>query len=152
MEFASESELLSWFREVDRPEVEITQDLKFPLRFEGAQSWLESSGARAYLIYTDREGAAPKGIVFYRNTTPTPEAPAMCEWCHSVRGHGRVKLLAARSSAKKLVGLYLCHDLGCVHTLSDVPGPSDFRESLDPFDKQARIKKRIAQFANRSLF
>jgi hypothetical protein len=148
----SESELMSCFREMDQAEVELPRDLKFPLKFEDAYTWLESSGARAYLMFQDHLEGLPKGIVFYRSAGPFPDVPAMCDWCHSVRANGAVRILSAKSSLKKRVGLNLCSDLSCVEKARALPGPHDLPEGLGDNEKVKKIVARMSRFAASGLF
>ena len=150
MKIQSEAELLSCFRELDRADVELAPDLTFPLALDGALAW--AVGPRAFLVFRDREQAPPRGIVFHRNSGGLPDAAAMCEWCHAVRANGRVKLMSARASDTRRVGLYLCSDLGCVGRAHDVPGVDDLPEGLDGDERALRTLHRIAEFASRRLF
>jgi hypothetical protein len=125
----SEEELRSCFREIDRAEVELPPDVVFPLQVEGVLSW--ALGPRAFLLFRDRPGRRPLGMVFHRNSTPTPDMAAMCEWCHVVRANGGVKLMSVSVDPRRFVGLYLCSDLGCAS-----------RSALE----------RISQFAARKVF
>ncbi len=146
----SEAELLSSFREIDRADVELAPDLAFPLAFDGALAW--AVGPRAFLVFADRADAPPRGIVFHRNSGGLPDAAAMCEWCHAVRGNGRVKLMSARAGEHRRVGLYLCADLDCVSRAHELPGPDDVPESLDGSERARRTLRRISDFASRRLF
>ena len=150
MRLNSEVELLSCFREIDRADVELAPDLAFPLALDGALAW--AVGPRAFLVFRDRAEVPPRGIVFHRNSGGLPDAAAMCEWCHSVRGKGRVKLMSARASETRRVGLYLCADLGCVARAHETPGIDDVREDLDGDERARRTLRRIADFASRRLF
>jgi hypothetical protein len=147
---ASESDLLRCFREIDRPEVELAADLAFPLAFDDALAW--AVGPRAFLVFRDRATAPPRGIVFHRNTSGLPDAAAMCEWCHAVRGNGGVKLMSVNSDQRRRVGLYLCSDLGCIGRARAVPSPDDLPERLDGDERARRVLRRIADFASRRLF
>ncbi|HEY2747596.1 MAG TPA: FBP domain-containing protein [Polyangia bacterium] len=150
MHVRSEAELLSFFREIDRADVELAPDLAFPLPLDGAHAW--AVGPRAFLVFQDRDTAPPRGIVFHRNSSALPDAAAMCEWCHAVRGGGRVKLMSARASEHRRVGLYLCADLGCVERARELPAPDDLPEGLDGHERARRALRRIGEFASRRLF
>jgi hypothetical protein len=115
-----EAELVRCFRELDRDDVEVPPGTAFPLRVDDVMAW--TVGPRAFLVFRERPGAPPRGIVFHRNHGAQPEAAAMCEWCHSVLGHGGVKLMSVRAGERRRVGLYLCSDLSCVarHSLERV--------------------------------
>jgi len=146
----SESDLLRCFREIDRPEVELSADLAFPLAIDDVVAW--AVGPRAYLVFRDRPTAAPRGIVFHRNSGALPDAAAMCEWCHSVRGNGGVKLMSVHTDDRRRVGLYLCSDLGCVERARAVPSPDDVPERAEGDERARRALRRIAEFAARRIF
>jgi hypothetical protein len=146
----SESDLLQCFRKFDRGDVELSPDVCFPLAFGEAFAW--AVGPRAFLVFRDRPEAPLRGIVFHRNSGNQPDVPAMCEWCHSVRRHGGVKLLSVRSSDRRRVGLYLCSDLSCVSRVGDLCGPDDLSEGPDAAHRAQRALRRIADFAARRLF
>ena len=147
---ATEDELVGCFREIDRPDVELAPDVVLPLGVDDAVAW--AVGPRAFLVFRDRAGARPRGIVFHRNAGSVPDVAAMCEWCHAVRGHGGVKLLSVRSDERRRLGLYLCSDLGCVARARELPGPDDVPERLDADERARRTVRRIAEFAARRLF
>jgi hypothetical protein len=150
MNVTSEAELVSCFREIDRDEVELGPELTFPLALDSAVAW--AVGPRAFLVFRDRPEAPPRGIVFHRNSGGLPDAAAMCEWCHVVRNSGRVKLMSARASEQRRVGLYLCADLGCVGRAHEPPGIDDLPEGLDGSERARRTLRRISEFASRRLF
>jgi treble-clef zinc-finger protein len=147
---SSESELQRCFREIDRAEVELSPDLAFPLAVDEARSW--AVGPRAYLVFRERPGAPLRGIVFHRNSGALPDAAAMCEWCHSVRGNGNVKLMSVQADARRRIGLYLCSDLGCVSRAHELPSPDDLPERLSAEERSRRSLRRIVDFAARRLF
>jgi hypothetical protein len=146
----SESQLMGCFREIDRSEVELSSDFVLPMQFEDALAW--TVGPRAFLLFRDRPGGTPRGIVFHRNPGAMPDVVAMCEWCHAVRGHGAVKLMSASTDDRRRVGLYLCSDLGCVARSREVPGPDDVSDRMDGADRAKRTLRRICEFASRRLF
>lgn len=146
----SDRELLRCFRDIDRDQVELAPELAFPLPLDEALAW--AVGPRAYLVFCDRPGARPRGIVFYRNAGALPDAAAMCEWCHAVRGNGAVKLMSVRSDERRRLGLYLCSDLGCVARARELPRPDDLPERLAEGERARRTLARIADFAARRLF
>lgn len=146
----SEAELYACFRDLDRADVELPPDLTFPLEVDGALAW--AAGPRAFLVFAERPTARPRGIVFHRNAGAVPDAAAMCEWCHAVRGHGGVKLMSVRSGERRRIGLYLCSDLGCVARARELPGPDDVPEPFDADERRRRILGRIAELAARRLF
>ena len=146
----SEAELLLCFRDIDRDQVELDAELRFPLEVDDVLAW--AYGPRAYLLYCDRADRPPRGIVFHRNHGAAPDAAAMCEWCHAVRAHGGVKLMSVAADDRRRVGLYLCSDLSCVSNSRGVPSPDDVRESLDSTERTRRTLKRISEFAARRIF
>ena len=107
----SEAELQSFFRDLDRDEVELAPELTLPFAIDDARAW--AVGPRVFLLFCDRPGARPRGIVFHRNSGGIPDVVAMCDWCHAIRGHGAVKLMTVRADERRRVGMFLCSDLGC---------------------------------------
>lgn len=146
---SSEQELLECFRLLDRDEVEIPRSIQFPLNVKDYFSWIEPSGARAYLLFPDGEQEQLKGIVFRRGPVGTP--PVMCEWCHSV-GAGEIGLLTATASSNRRVGLHLCRNLDCKEKASSTPGINDLPEGLDADEKIRRITARMSDFSRKHLF
>jgi hypothetical protein len=149
-QIADDIGLARCFREIDRAEVEPPEHARFPLEIDRYFAW--TSGPRAFLLFRAAAAEPLRGIVFHRNTSSVPDLVTMCEWCHAVRGHGRVKLLSARSDARRHIGLYLCSDLGCLEKLHEVPGPDDLFDGVDVDVRREQILARIAHFANRRLF
>ncbi len=151
----NEKELLDSFRPLDRDQVELPKDLKFPLGIQDYLAWVEPSGARVYLVLAEPENRHPLGVVFRRDQTSGPAA-MMCEWCHSVRAGDGVTLLTATASSHKRVGIPLCRDLSCkdkaLLRVADAPGPHDFPETLNGPEKVRRIVARMSSFARRNLF
>jgi hypothetical protein len=108
----SEEELLRCFRQLDRREVELSDELVYPIVVDEVLSW--AVGPRAFLLFSDAPGRPLRGIVFHRNNGGEPDVAAMCEWCHTSLRHGGVKLMTARCDRRRSVGLYLCSNLRCV--------------------------------------
>jgi hypothetical protein len=146
----SEAELVACFREIDRGDVELPPELAFPLALDEVIAW--AVGPRAFLVFRDRPGARPRGIVFHRNAGAIPDVAAMCDWCHAVRANGAVKLLSVRSDERHRLGLYLCSDLACVARSRETPSPDDVPERLSAEDRARRTLRRISEFASRRLF
>jgi hypothetical protein len=146
----TEAELHLLFRETDRDEVELAPDLALPLTVDSARTW--SVGPRVYLVFRERPGARLRGVVFHRNSSALPDAVAMCEWCHAVRGNGRVKLLTCKTDDRRRLGLYLCSDLACVEPSRDQRGPDDIPDGLDSAERARRALSRAAELAARRLF
>ena len=149
---SSETELLKCFRDLDRDEVLLSADLTFPIVVRDYLTWIEPSGCRVYLVFKDRAEKAPLGISFRRDQGPGV-SPAMCEWCHSVRGGGSIGLLSATASSKRRVGIQLCRDLSCrAKVLASAPGVSDLPPTTAPEAKLQSVIGRMADFARRQLF
>ncbi|MBC7691238.1 MAG: FBP domain-containing protein [Methylotenera sp.] len=149
---SSETELLNCFRDLDRDEVLLTQELSFPIIVTDYLTWLEPSGVRAYLVFKDRSEGAPLGISFRRDQGPGV-SPAMCEWCHSVRSGESIGLLSATASSKRRVGIQLCRDLSCkAKVLAEAPGVSDLSSTVSAEAKLAGVVGRMTDFARRQLF
>jgi hypothetical protein len=152
IKIASESELLRTFRAVDRDQVQLPPDFKFPLAVKNFTTWLEPSGHRVYLVYEDTKKGGPIGIVFQRTHGSPDAAPAMCQWCNSVRGGSGVSLLTAAVGSNRRVGIHLCSDLQCADEEMVIPGVNDLRESLSRTEKVLRLMQRMSDFAIRNLF
>jgi hypothetical protein len=112
----NEAELRGFFRELDQPEVILSEELKFPLKVRDYLHWLEPSQCRVYLVFKDPSFKAPLGLVFRRDQTMGPSVAAMCEWCHAVRSGNEIGILTATCDSKKRIGVSLCRDLS--------PGPN----------------------------
>src|SRR5688572_26130790 len=94
----SENELLDSFRLIDRDQVELPVDMRFPLLVKNYLAWPEASGARVFLVFEDPSSRKPFGIVFRQEQASFGQAACMCEWCHSVRSGNGVGLLTATSN------------------------------------------------------
>lgn len=143
------------FRPIDRDEVIVPKELTFPIVVKDYLAWLEPSGARVYLIFSDRPKSHPLGIVFRRDVTALVDpghSLGMCEWCHSVRGGAKVGLLSATASSKKRIGLHLCNDLSCKDKLRNSPGVNDMPELLPRGERIKEVIGRMTHFARRELF
>jgi hypothetical protein len=123
----------------------LSPEVCFPLVFGEAFGW--AVGPRAFLLFRQPSDGQLRGIVFHRNSGNLPDVAAMCAWCQAVRRHGGVKLLSARTTERRRVGLYLCCDLACVSHAGDRCTPDDAPDEL-----ARRSLQRIADFATRCLF
>jgi len=110
-QIATEEELLACFRRIDRRDVELGDEVTFPLSLGRVLTW--SYGNRAFLVLRERDTGAPLGIVFRRTAVAASRAPSMCAWCQRVRTRSEVQLLSARVTARRTIGQYLCSDLSC---------------------------------------
>lgn len=106
---ASKEELVACFRRIDRNQVELADDLTFPIQLKRVFTW--TYGNRSFLVFRKRDGDGPHGIVFRH--TSAPRVATMCHWCQRTRPRGEVKLLAARVTGRRTVGQYVCADLSC---------------------------------------
>jgi hypothetical protein len=147
----NESDLKSFFREVDQPEVILSDDLKFPVRARDYLRWLEPSGNRVYLIFKVPTFKAPLGIVFRRDQALGPAVAAMCEWCHAVRSGNEIGVLTATSSKKKRIGLSLCRDLSCADKIRSAPGANDFSSNASIPLRIERVLEKMADVSRREL-
>lgn len=151
-----ENEFLECFRPMEREEVQIPSDMLFPLLIRDYVAWMEPSGHRTFLVFEELNRGQAKGIVFRRaqGAGAPGEIPAsMCDFCHSVRGGGRVGLLTAIVSPNKRIGVQACRDLSCKeHLRKPNPSPNDMRESFSTDDKERRILERMRDFARKHLF
>jgi hypothetical protein len=131
--------------------VQIPSDFKFPLAVKNFTRWVEPSGHRLYLIYEHASQGTPVGIVFQRTHGSADAAPAMCQWCNSVRGGSGVSLLTAAAGSNRRVGIHLCTDLQCAEQEEAVPSVNDLRESLSRPEKVLRLVQRMSDFAIKNL-
>ena len=148
---SSEAELRQTFREIDRDQVFLPASFPFPLAIKNFKSWVEPSGHRVYLVFEDVQTQA-RGIVFQRTAGSAEAAPAMCQWCNTVRGGSGVSLLTATASTNRRVGIHLCSDLNCGVGDNPAPSTNDLRESLSKAERMQRLMKRIQDFARNNLF
>ena len=151
LKIATPEDLKSTFRTLDQDEVDIPQDMKFPIGLKQTLKWIEPSGARIFFVFEDPVLHRPFGLVFHRNPG-TPAPINMCDWCHSVRGGNEVNLLTVKADDHRRVGAHLCQNLDCVEKLSKPPGVNDIRESFDQTERRARLMNRISEFARKNFF
>jgi hypothetical protein len=147
----SPEQLVNAFREIDRDLVQIPAELEFPLAVKDYIAWMEPSGVRTYLVYNDRDSRL-LGVSFKRIAEPADAPVKMCQWCHSVRGGGRVSMLSVAISQNRRVGLHLCRDLSCKEKLVAPPKNSDVPELLKPEEKLTRLMERMSEFIKNNLF
>jgi hypothetical protein len=109
IQIASKEELIACFRRIDRKQVELADDLTFPITLKRVFTW--TWGTRSFVIFSMRGADEPHGIVFRHSGAPG--VATMCHWCQRTRPRGEVKLLSARVSGRRTVGQYVCADLSC---------------------------------------
>ncbi len=115
-QIVSMEELVACFRRIDRKEVELADDLSFPITINRVVTWVY--GNRSFVVFWKRDADGPMGIVFRHSGSGGPHVATMCHWCQRVRARGEVKLLSARVTGRRTVGQYLCADLSCFHDQS----------------------------------
>ena len=118
-QIASEEELVACFRRIDRRDVLLGEDVRFPLALARVVTW--SYGNRTFLVLRQRDTDAPLGVVFRRTAVDAARSQSMCAWCQRSRARSEVLLLSARVTARRTVGQYLCRDLSCF-SLGDATG------------------------------
>ena len=148
----NEQHLLSAFRETEQSQVQIPQELKFPLALKDYLSWVEPSGHRVYLVFQDAQSGNPLGIVFQRTRGSSQASPSMCQWCHAVRPGNSVGLLTTQAGKERRIGIHLCVDLDCKEHAQKGPGRNDFSEGLSDREKIERVVRRMNDFAKHNLF
>jgi hypothetical protein len=129
-----QKEMLELFREIDKDQVIVPGDMKFPLAVIDYLAWKEPSGQRTYLVLEDKTGGRPFAIALER-TKNTEHVPMMCNWCHAIRPASDVALMTVAVTKRKRVGLYLCSDISCKSNILDSPSVHDMRETLDKTEK-----------------
>jgi hypothetical protein len=149
---ASEHQLLDTFRSLDRDEVQLPPDMRFPVAARDYLSWIEPSGHRVYLVFEDQAAGGLKGIVFQRTHAGADTPAAMCQWCHSVRTGNGVSLLTAAAGRNTRIGVHLCSDLNCRERALSTPGIHDFNESISGQERVQRVLQRMGEFARKCLF
>jgi hypothetical protein len=147
----NEQALRQSFREIDREEVILPSPFSFPMKAQDYLSWLEPSGCRAFLIFRDPSFRAPLGIVWRRDQSVGPSAPAMCEWCQSVRSGNEIGLLTVASRSHRRVGVSLCRDLSCAEKLRSHPGSDDWLQHAPAEERIVRLIAKMAAFARQNL-
>lgn len=152
IKISSEDDLLSSFRDIDRDEVQLPVDIKFPLAVRDYTSWLEPSGHRVYLVFQNQNTGQPMGVVFRRPNGPPMTPASMCQWCHTVRTGNAVTLLTASASSNRTVGLYLCSQLNCREHALASPSVHDFNEGLSGQERINEVVRRMREFATGNLF
>ncbi|HVK60564.1 MAG TPA: FBP domain-containing protein [Bdellovibrionales bacterium] len=147
----SEAEFRDVFRPIDRKELQLPTDLRFPMLVRGTMAWVEPGGHRTFLVFEDPNKKALRGVVFKRSSGASDVA-TMCDFCHSVRGTSSVGMLTATIDKKRRVGVVACSDLSCQAKLDEkIPSVNDLRESLRPDQKRNFLLERINGFADNHL-
>lgn len=145
---ASEQELKSAFRPIDRDEVLVPAQLVFPIKLTDYIAWMEPSGHRVYLLFQEPDGSGARGLVFKRTHSSGSEpVMQMCQWCHSVRAGDAVRLLTVKADSRRTVGLHLCGDLSCKEKVLSIPGVNDLREPFGAYEKLFRVVMNMSDFA-----
>jgi hypothetical protein len=148
---ADEKYLLASFRELDRDEVILTQEIKFPIGISDYFAWTEPSGNKAFLVLVDPVSNKPLGAVMHKYKGGEVTV-GMCEWCHTVRGSDVVGMMTAAVSEKKRVGTYVCTDLKCKENIASTPGVNDLRTSAGKMERILLLQRRMVQFFQTQLF
>jgi hypothetical protein len=143
----SENELLECFRSLDRESVVLAKETKFPIFVRDYFTWVEPSGARAYLVFPDAMSGKLLGISFRRDQS-RGASPYFCEWCHSTGSSAEIGLLTADASARRRVGVSACLDLGCAEKLE---ARSNLTGENSRYLARGVIEK-MSEFARKSLF
>lgn len=149
---SSTQELLEAFRTIDRDDVQIAKDFRFPMTYRDYLAWPEPSGHRMYLVFQDAVTGVLRGVVFQRTRGSAEASPAMCQWCHSVRPGQAVSLMTAAAGPNRRVGVHLCSDLNCRDNVFSTPGIHDFHEGFAPQERLLRVLGRMVEFSNKNLF
>lgn len=146
----SQSHLLECFRISERDEVVLPESSRFPVHVKDYYSWVEPSGAKAYLVFSDSGGKNPIAVVFKR--TSGTHGLSMCEWCHSVGGGEGVALLTANASDSRRVGIHVCSDLSCGEKIHGTPGANDFPKAGSERERMHAVLARMSKFVRQNIF
>ena len=144
------NQLLDMFREIDKDNVVITKDLKFPIAVTDYFAWREPSGHRTFLIIEDRFQSRHFAIALDRTKSPE-KVPMMCNWCHSVRPSKDVALMTISVTRRKRVGIHLCSDISCKENILERPSVNDMRETIDRQEKIVRLNQKVQNFINHEI-
>jgi len=139
-------DLLDAFRPLDLRLFELPGEDAFPMLLRGTRAWVESGGARAYLLFEEPGTGRARGIVFRRSNVGGPTGQ-MCSWCHSFGTSDEIGLMTADESAHRKVGVYVCRDLHCWERIEEACD----RAGTDTRVHRARLLERIARFAHEAL-
>ena len=141
-------ELLAAFRPLDLRLFEMPDETSYPIFVRDYRAWIETGGARVYVVFEDPGSGRPVGIVFRRATTGGAAiVNRMCDWCHYVGSADEVGMLVAEYSTRRKLGVMLCRDLRCrerVEEAGDLAG-------RDTAEARRRVLERIARFAREGL-
>lgn len=140
-------ELMEAFRPRDLRVFELPDESAYPLEVDGYLAWVETGGARVYLVFEDPDSGQPMGVVFRRAATGEPGMGQMCNWCFSFGSCEEIGLLTAEESSRRRVGVVVCRDLGCGQRLEE-EGDRSGRNTLET---RRRLLERIARFAHEAL-
>ena len=145
--FENDRALIESFRSRDRRVIEMPEGISFPLFVRDYLAWVETSGARVYLIFAAPGSRKPIGIIFRREPPGGEPTYRMCEWCHSHGTSAEVGMLTTDVDNKRRVGVTLCNDLRCKEKLEDAADRSGRhpRQALD------ELSARMYRFAHEAL-
>jgi hypothetical protein len=144
----SAQELMRAFRPRDLRIFEVPDEDVFPLLVRDFRAWVESGGARVYLVYEDPAAGEARGVVLRRSESALHGTLGhMCDFCHSTGSADEIGLLTAEESANRTVGIVVCRDLRCGERVEEACN----RAGKDVAEARRRIVERIARFANEAL-
>lgn len=145
----NETDLLESFRPFERGEVEVPRDMIFPATVKSYYAWVDSSGTKTFLVFSDVEKKPPIGVVFKKSPAGTI---AMCDWCHSVGEASSVGLLSATASENRRVAVHVCSDLSCEEKIRGMPGANDFPKAGSERERVRAVLLKMSQFVRQNLF
>lgn len=141
-------ELVEAFRPLDLRVFELPDEDVYPMLVRDYRAWVETGGARVYLVFEDPATGQPRGVIFRRGSGGGRAIVSqMCDWCHSYGGPGEIGMLTAEATSKRRVGVVVCLDLRCRERLEEA-GDLAGRNTAEA---RKRLLARIARFGREAL-
>lgn len=120
---SSKNEFIQSFHWKDQHLVTPPIAVQFPLKIQYYFSWVDPSGAYAFMLFKRPNWDTPKGMVFRRNAGHSGTAN-LCDWCHSYGSSNEITMLSVKVNSKLTIGQYLCSRLDCLEKLETQIGTS----------------------------
>ena len=89
LRIGSQNELLNLFRDFEQGQVQISNDMKFPLAVIDYLAWKEPSGHRTYLVVEDKAGMQTSAASSSTDPSTLRRSGASFTAAHHVVGTGR---------------------------------------------------------------
>jgi hypothetical protein len=141
-------ELMEAFRPRDLQIFELPDEEAYPILVRDYRAWVETGGAKVYLVYEDPTTGRARGVVFRRSEAGLHgRLGHMCNWCYSTGSADEIGLLTADESERRRVGVVVCRDLRCRERIEEAGN----RAGRNIAEARTQLVERIARFANEAL-